>query len=88
MRLIRPALIAAMLLGIAPQALADTIEGTIVAYDRKAQVIVLKDNSIYSLRKFDAPILAELKAGDKVKIETAGEGEDGYGLVKEIAIQN
>lgn len=75
-------------MAMAPASFADTIEGKVVAYDRKAQLIVMEDRSIYSLAGYDAPLLTELAAGDMVVIETKGEGEDGYGLVTEIALQN
>ena len=78
----------ASVMAMASLSFADTIEGKIVAYDRKAQLIVMEDRSIYSLAGYDAPLLAELEAGDMVSIETEGGGEDGYGIVTEITLQN
>ena len=88
MKITHLALSAAVLMATAPMALADSVEGKIVAYDRKAHVLVMEDRTIYSLTKYDAPILGDLKAGDNVKIEFQGEGEDGYGLVTSIEVKN
>lgn len=88
MRKIGALLCTAAIVATASMSHADTIEGKVVAYDRKAQLLVMEDRSIYSLAGYDAPLLAELEAGDMVLIETKGEGEDGYGLVTEITVQN
>ena len=88
MKIVGPALVTMMALAMASVSFADTVTGKVVAYDRKAQVVVMEDRSIYSLANYDAPILSELEAGDTVKIETTGEGEDGYGLVTEVTITN
>ena len=88
MKITRLALSAAVLLATAPMALADSVEGKIVAFDRKAHVLVMEDRTIYSLAKYDAPVLTELKAGDMVKIDFEGEGEDGYGIVTSIEVKN
>lgn len=88
MRKISAALCIATISAMASASFSDTISGKIIAYDRKAEVVVMEDRSVYSLADYDAPVLAELQAGDIVKIETTGEGEDGYGLVTEITIQN
>lgn len=88
MKFTRLALSAAVLVAMAPMALADSVQGKVVAYDRKANVVVLEDRTVYSLANYDAPVLAELKAGDQVTIEFEGEGEDGYGLVVELEVAN
>ena len=88
MKITQFAFSAAVLIATAPLAFADTVEGKIVAYDRKAHVLVMEDRTIYSLTNYDAPVLAELKAGDNVKIEFQGEGEDGYGLVTSVEVKN
>ena len=81
-------LILAAVIGVSmvAAARADTATGTIIAYDRKAQVIVMDDKSVWSLRGKDTPVPADLKAGDKVQIEAESAGEDGYGKITEIKV--
>lgn len=87
MKKIGALLCTATVLATATVSLADSVSGKILAYDRKAQILVMEDRSVYSLAGYDAPLLADLKAGDMVRIESKGEGEDGYGLVTEITLK-
>ena len=58
----------AALLFAAP-AMADTVSGTVLAFDRVAQVIVLEDKSVWSLADGGAAAPEGLVAGDTVTIE-------------------
>lgn len=61
----------------ASAALADSTEGTVVAYDRKAGIIVLEDKTIWTLEGSEATPPPDLKAGDSIKIEYESAGDDG-----------
>lgn len=73
-----------LLLATGSAALADSTEGAVVAYDRKAGVIVLEDKTIWSLEGSEATPPADLKAGDRVKIEYQSEGDDGISMIDAI----
>ncbi len=65
---------------------ADTFKGTVIAFDRKANVIVIDDKSVFSFEGQGAQIPDDLKAGDMIEIESEGEGEDGYGNLTSVKI--
>jgi hypothetical protein len=69
-------LIAALLIATAAPAFADTTTGTIVAFDRQADIIVMGDKTIWQLNP-DTLIPADLAAGDTVTIEFTSTGDDG-----------
>ena len=77
---------AAALLAAAP-ALADVVSGAVIAYDRKARIIVLADKTVFTLAAGDAEAPEGLKAGDVVTITYESLGEDGYGVIEAIAVQ-
>ncbi len=80
MRLLLAAVLAAT---AALPALADQTEGVVVAFDRKANVIVLEDMTIWPLPSGDtAP--ADLVAGDHILIQFQGAGENGVGAVTAV----
>lgn len=57
-------------------AVADETEGLILAYDRKANLLVLTDKTIWQLPpEMDVP--ADLGAGDRILLEYQTAGEDG-----------
>lgn len=64
-------------------ALADVTNGTILAYDRLANVIVLTDKTHWTLAP-DALVPADLKAGDKVMIDFVSDGDNGSLPVKKL----
>ena len=65
---------------------ADSTEGTILAFDRKANIIVLKDKTVWTLEGSEAAVPADLKAGDRVKIDYSAEGEDGISKIDSITV--
>ncbi len=81
------ALITAATVAAAP-VLADSVSGTVLAFDRKAGLIVLQDKSVFTLTATDAEAPEGLKAGDMVTISYESLGEDGYGVIDSIAIGN
>ena len=56
--------------------LADEVSGTIVAYDRLANLLVMDDKSIWALSP-TALVPADLKAGDVVTLTFTSGGENG-----------
>lgn len=65
---------------LAGPALADTTTGTILAFDRQADVIVMDDNTVWQLAP-STLIPADLVAGDHVKISFTSGGENGIASV-------
>lgn len=65
---------------------AETIIGNVLAFDRKANVIVLDDKTVYNFEGLTAKIPDDLKAGDKIEIDGTGEGEDGYGNLTAVKV--
>ena len=68
-------LAAALLLAAAP-ALADETTGEIIAYDRLANVIVMKDKTVWELGP-ELLVPSDLAAGDRVRLVYETAGEDG-----------
>lgn len=78
----RLAFAAVVLAGFAWVAAADETTGTIAAYDRLDHVIVLEDKTIWEFPgSLELP--ADLKAGDRVRIDYTATG-DGLGTVDSI----
>lgn len=65
---------------------ADTFKGTVIAFDRKANVIVIDDKSVFNFEGQNVMVPEDLKAGDMIEIESEGEGEDGYGNLTSLKI--
>lgn len=77
---------AAVLASFLPAAMAVGIEaGTVLAYDRKAQVLVLNDRSLWSLAQAESGELDRLSAGDRVQFSHRTR-DDGTGVILEISI--
>jgi hypothetical protein len=74
---------AAALLAVATPALADETTGTIVAFDRQADIIVMGDKTIWQLNP-NTLIPADLGAGDTIKIEFTSTGDDGVKSVDKL----
>ncbi|MBO28402.1 MAG: hypothetical protein CML61_06535 [Rhodobacteraceae bacterium] len=84
MRITLPALLT--LGALATPAFADMTSGTILAYDRLANVIVLTDKTHWTLHP-DALVPADLKAGDKITIDFVSDGDNGSLPVKKLERQ-
>ena len=80
-------LFAVALLAAATPALADTTTGTIVAFDRQADVIVMGDKTIWQLNP-NTLIPADLAAGDTITIEFTSTGDDGVRSVDALVKEN
>ncbi len=68
-------------------AFADNTEGTIVAFDRKAKIIVLDDKTVWTTVGSEDAIPENLKAGDVVTIEYVTSGDDGVQKISAITIR-
>ena len=62
-----------------------TTEGTILAYDREARLLVFDDKSTWSLRGMRGEMPFGLDAGDRVEIEYEP-ADDGFAVVYDITI--
>ena len=81
----RPLLLAALLL-VPAAARADLVTGTILAYDRVAQVIVFVDRSVWRIGAVEVP--EDLEAGDVVTIDYTSAGDSGVGKVNRVTRQD
>lgn len=70
------ALAAALAIFVAAPALADSTEGTILAFDRQADLLVMEDKTIWALNP-NTLIPADLAAGDRIRITYTSAGDDG-----------
>jgi hypothetical protein len=82
--LVAAALMAAVLPSVAS---ADSTTGTVVAYDRKANIVVLSDKTIWTTVGSEKAIPADLKAGDRIVITYDSPGDDGVREIQSITIQ-
>lgn len=71
---------------VATPALADSVTGTVLAFDRVAQIIVLKDKTVWSLKDVGGSIPDGLEAGDRVTFEFVSAGDSGVGKVNSITV--
>ncbi|MGR3271763.1 hypothetical protein DU478_19890 [Thalassococcus profundi] len=80
-------LIAAALLAVtAVPAFADSTQGTVLAYDRVANVIVLEDKTVWSLETLKT-VPEGLKAGDTVEINFTSNADNGWGRINAVTIK-
>ena len=63
----------------------DSNNGTILAFDRKANSLVLSDRTVWPLELLKSPLAAELKAGDRVVILYESD-EDGIFTIQSVKI--
>lgn len=84
----RGALIAAAgMLLVSGQANAiDVSEGTVLAFDRKAKVLVFTDKSVWPLSKLSSSLPSDMKAGDRVEIEYDMNEDEGITEIYSIRI--
>ena len=69
-------LITSLILAAAP-AFADELSGTVIAFDRVDNVIVLEDKSVLTIP--NPEIIPEgLIAGDTITVEFKSDGDNGY----------
>lgn len=71
---------------LAAPAVADTVTGEILAFDRVAQIMVLDDKSVWSLRDGGAEAPEGLEAGDTVTLTFQSVSDNGYGKITQIAV--
>jgi len=64
---------------------ADISEGTVLVYDRKANLLVLTDRTVWALEMSKSPAPAGLKSGDRIRIEYESD-EEGISLINGIEI--
>lgn len=77
------ALLAAAVLAAATPAFADETTGKVLAFDRKANIIVLQDKTVWELGT-EATIPEGLVAGETVRLVYESAGEDGLTKIYEI----
>ncbi len=71
----------------APQVFAEDIsEGTILAYDRKANILILTDRSVFPLEKLTSATPDGLKAGDRIHIRYDSNEDDGITEIYSIKV--
>ena len=63
----------------------DSSNGTILAFDRKANTLVLSDRTVWPLELLKSPLAAELKAGDRVVILYESD-EDGISSIQSVKV--
>lgn len=64
------------ILVVATPVIADTTTGTVLAFDRQADVIVMTDKTVWQLNP-STLIPADLAAGDAIKMTFTSFGDDG-----------
>lgn len=75
----------ALVLCAAFPAFADETKGEVVAFDRFARIIVMKDKTVWQLAA-DTPAPVALKAGDVIRIMYETLGEDGLDKITAIEV--
>lgn len=80
----RVLLSAITLIALALPALADEVTGSVLAYDRVDNIIVLDDKTVWTIPA-DFALPTDLIAGDKITIKFQGAAENGIGDLISIA---
>ena len=83
-RLRPPFLVAALLVAATPLRAADAVDGTVLAHDRVANVIVLTDKSVWSLATLEAGPPEDLMAGDRIEIRYESNEDDGVRVIHSV----
>lgn len=82
-KLLVPAL---LLVLVAPLASAqDVTDGTLLGYDRKANLLILKDRTVWSLTDLKSALPDGLKAGDRIRIQYQSD-EDGISAINSVEV--
>ena len=63
----------------------DRTDGVVLAFDRKANMMILEDKTAWSLDALETPLPASIKAGDRIRIEYESD-EEGIAKINEIRI--
>ncbi|QFS82590.1 hypothetical protein FIU97_07190 [Roseivivax sp. THAF40] len=80
-------LIAAIFIAaVATPVIADSTTGTVLAFDRKANVIVLTDKTVWSLETLEE-VPADLKAGDVIEIDFRSNADNGWDKINAVVIK-
>ena len=75
-----------LLLVAAPVIAQDISEGTVLAYDRKANILVLTDRSVFPLDKLVGTMPPDLKSGDRVELKYDSNEDDGITKIHSITV--
>ena len=67
----------------AAEGAADAIDGTVLVYDRKANLLVLTDRTVWALEMLKTPLPAGIEAGSRVHIEYESD-EEGVSAIRSI----
>ena len=78
--LIAPALAATAL----PLHAADLIDGTVLAHDRVANIIVLSDKSVWPLDSLQTSLPEDLVAGERIEISYESNEDDEVNLIHSV----
>lgn len=62
---------------------SDSTSGTVLVYDRKKNILVLTDRTVWALDAMTSEIPSALKAGDRIEIEYDSD-EDGVSAINSI----
>jgi len=81
-----PPLLACTLLLSAAPGHADELEGTVLAFDRVARVIVLKDRSVLPLELLTGEMPDKLGAGDRIAVSFESNEDDGYQVIHSVTL--
>lgn len=81
---VKTAMASLILLSTVSAAYADSVEGVILAFDRKAMVLVLNDKTVWTLEGSESAVPPDLKAGEKVEINYLSAGEEGVTKIETI----
>ena len=77
-------LVLLLALGASAPVLADEIEGTVLAYDRVANVLVMRDKTVIPLETFEGEAPEELVAGDRVAVRFDSNEDTGISKVHSV----
>lgn len=78
-------ILAGSVLICAPLQAQDVTHGTVIAFDRQANTLVLTDRSVWTLQDLKSDLPAGLKAGDRVEIQYQSD-EDGVAAIDSISL--
>jgi len=68
-----------------PAIALDVTEGTLLAYDRKANILIMKDRTLWPLAELKSPLPAGLASGDRIEIRYESD-EDGLSSILGIRV--